>query len=600
MGRRKKQLEPFDSERFFNENRELCLKYMSKETANLDVNDIDLPQEMTYDRRMGIPSAKCDYSAMTILQKLEYIKCKNDLLYFTQKYITILSLDDGEIKFNLWDYQKELLKSFQANRFVLSVQSRQSGKTQTTAAYIAWRANFHAGKKIAILANKFAQAKEIMARVNLSFERLPTFLKKPVKSMSKQNLEFEDLTEIFAAASDGSGIRGRSVTDLYWDEAAFTNNDNEFWESNYPVIASGKTSRIIVTSTPNGAKGVFYNLYKGGLEDIDETGVGKNKFKVLEVPYTRVPKYNNEEFRLDTIARIGQDSFEQEFSCSFAGATGALIASAVLAIIKRKEPINIKELVKKEEPTLRVFEKPIKDHKYIITVDTARGLGLDYSAFVVFDVTKLPYKVVASYRNNLIPTSLYPLHIVNAARDYNSAYLLIEMNDLGFQIAEDIYETYEYDNLFRVFTDKKTKSQKIGWFVDSQLGVKTSVATKKTGCANIKSLIETFKLELNDPIIIDEFSTFVRVGNSYEADAGCNDDFAMCCVLFGWAVGQQHVIEMIESNFKTQMIEDYKEEHSDLLPLAFSVIDGLDEPISNNGYREVTPQMMQDAFFNGF
>ncbi len=315
MGRRKKQLEPFDSERFFNENRELCLKYMSKETANLDVNDIDLPQEMTYDRRMGIPSAKCDYSAMTILQKLEYIKCKNDLLYFTQKYITILSLDDGEIKFNLWDYQKELLKSFQANRFVLSVQSRQSGKTQTTAAYITWRANFHAGKKIAILANKFAQAKEIMARVNLSFERLPTFLKKPVKSMSKQNLEFEDLTEIFAAASDGSGIRGRSVTDLYWDEAAFTNNDNEFWESNYPVIASGKTSRIIVTSTPNGAKGVFYNLYKGGLEDIDETGVGKNKFKVLEVPYTRVPKYNNEEFRLDTIARIGQDSFEQEFAC---------------------------------------------------------------------------------------------------------------------------------------------------------------------------------------------------------------------------------------------------------------------------------------------
>ena len=593
MGRKAKRIEPFDSDRFYNENKELCDRYMAKETSNLDVGDVDLPIEQTYDRRMGIPSYKCEYSNLTLLQRLEYVKCKFDLLYFTQKYITILSLDDGEIKFNLWDYQKELLQSFQKNRFVLSVQSRQSGKTQTTAAYITWRGNFHSGKKIAILANKFTQAKEIMARVSLSFERLPTFLKKPVKAMSKQNIEFEDLTEIFAAASDGSGIRGKSVSDLYWDEAAFTQNDVEFWESNYPIISSGTKSKIIVTSTPNGAKGVFYNLYKGGLD-------GTNKFNVLVVPYTRVPKYNNDDFRNETIAAIGADSFNQEYNCSFASATGALIASAVLSALKRVEPINVKDLAKSDEPILRVFEKPKKNAKYIITVDTARGLGLDYSAFVVFDVSSLPYKVVATYRNNRIPTSVYPLHIINAAKEYNQAYILVEMNDLGFTIAEDLFETYEYDNLFRVFTDKKTKSQKIGFFVDSQLGVKTSVATKKTGCANVKSLIESRKLELNDGIIIDEFSTFVRVANSYEADKDCNDDFAMCCVLFAWCVGQQHVIEMIESNFKHQMIEDYKDDFEDLVPLAFSVVDGIDDTVTNNGYREVTPQMMQDAYFNGF
>ena len=378
--------------------------------------------------------------------------------------------------------------------------------------------------------------------------------------------------------SEFKGVRKdfKEVVKITFDDNTYitSSTNHRFYDKNMIEIFANQLKINQILTANNKSKKIIH---------IENLGF-KDVFDVIDV------KLNNRYYTNDVLSH----------NCSFAGATGALIASAVLAIIKRKEPINIKELVKKEEPTLRVFEKPIKDHKYIITVDTARGLGLDYSAFVVFDVTKLPYKIVASYRNNLIPTSLYPLHIVNAARDYNSAYLLIEMNDLGFQIAEDIYETYEYDNLFRVFTDKKTKSQKIGWFVDSQLGVKTSVATKKTGCANIKSLIETFKLELNDPIIIDEFSTFVRVGNSYEADDGCNDDFAMCCVLFGWAVGQQHVIEMIESNFKTQMIEDYKEEHSDLLPLAFSVIDGLDEPISNNGYREVTPQMMQDAFFSGF
>lgn len=732
MSRKEKQIEPFDTQRFFDENRDLCAKFMEKDTRQLDVGDIDMPQEFTYDRRLGIPSQRFDYEGLTLLQKLEYIKCKHDVVYFTEKYVTILSMEDGEIKFNLWDYQKELLQAFQDHRFVLSVQSRQSGKmidvntpiktpngykkmgdikegmnvigrdgkptkvtfvstqyspekqyqltfstnedikacgdhlwkvivnnseeklcntnqihdylkhdyfvsidykgrrigiekseiledkdkvvmqcimvdnkdrmylcgetdipthnTQTTAAYLTHRGNFNRGKKIAILANKLAQAKEIMARIQLTFERLPTFLKKPVKALNKTTLEFEDLTEIFCAASEGSGIRGKSVSELYWDEAAFTPNDTEFWESNFPVISSSSKSRVIVTSTPNGAKGVFFRLYKEGLE-------GTGSFHVVEVPYTRVPKYNNEEWKSLTVAAIGPESFEQEYNISFSAASGALINTATLQGLRTINPLNMKEEIANDEPILRIFEKSKPDRKYVITVDTARGLGLDYSAFVVFDVSKIPYRVVASYRNNDIAPTLYPLHIVNAAKHYNDAFLLIEINDLGESVANDIYEEFEYDNIFRVFNDKKTRQQKVGFFHDSKMGVKTSVATKKVGCAYIKSIVESGQIVVNDNCIVDELATFVRKNNSYEADTGCNDDMAMCMVMFGWLVSQQYVVDMIQSSFKNAQKIDYMSEHEEDLPAAFFVHHSWDH--QDTGY--ITPESTAgDSFFNGF
>ena len=330
-----KRYQIFDIDQFVKENKELVEKYMAKDTMSLVIDDIPITTRELLDNRVGIPSRNCNYSGLTLLHKLEIVKCLSIELYFIEKYVKILTLDHGEQPFKLWDYQKELIKSFEDNRFVLSVQSRQSGKTQTTAAHLTHRMTFFPAKKIAILANKFSQSKEIMSRVQMSFERLPIFLKKPVKSFTKISIEFEDLTEIFSAASEGSGIRGKSVTDLYWDEAAFTQNCQSFWESNYPIISSGKTSRIIVTSTPNGQKGVFYNLYRGGKE-------GTNTFKVIEVPYTRVPPYATEEFRIETIKNIGEDSFNQEYACSFASASGALISSSVQSTLRSVEPINIK------------------------------------------------------------------------------------------------------------------------------------------------------------------------------------------------------------------------------------------------------------------
>ena len=206
----KKRIDIFDIDKFIKENKELVEKYMAKDTMSLVIEDIPIAKHELLDNRVGIPSRNFDYDGLTLAHKLEILKCRNNELYFIEKYIKILTLDNGEQPFKLWDYQKELIKTFEKNRFVLSVQSRQSGKTQTTAAHLTHRMTFFPAKKIAILANKFSQSKEIMSRVQMSFERLPIFLKKPVKSFTKVSIEFEDLTEIFSAASEGSGIRGKS------------------------------------------------------------------------------------------------------------------------------------------------------------------------------------------------------------------------------------------------------------------------------------------------------------------------------------------------------------------------------------------------------
>lgn len=565
----KKRIDIFDIDKFIKENKELVEKYMAKDTMSLVIEDIPIAKHELLDNRVGIPSRNFDYKGLTLAHKLEIIKCRDDELYFIEKYIKILTLDHGEQPFKLWDYQKELIKAFEKNRFVLSVQSRQSGKTQTTAAHLTHRMTFFPAKKIAILANKFSQSKEIMSRVQMSFERLPVFLKKPVKSFTKVSIEFEDLTEIFSAASEGSGIRGKSVTDLYWDESAFTNNDWEFWEANYPIISSGKTSRIIVTSTPNGQKGVFYNLYRGGK---DKT----NSFKVIEVPYTRVPIYNNEKFRTETIRNIGEDSFAQEYACSFNSASGALISSAVQGILKSKTPLNNAQIVKSGDPMLRIFEQPKKDHTYCMTIDCAEGLGQDYSTFVIFDVTKVPYKVVASYRNNSIAPQLFPIEIMNAAQQYNNSWILCELNSAGAMVINDVFNDYEYDNIIRVGKNRKTGVQEVSFYPNASLGLKTTYQSKRVGCSSVKTLIETGKLVLNDHLIIDEFSTFVARGKSYQADDGCHDDMAMCCVIFAWLASQDKATELFNSSFKKELIEEYTAKGENFMVGIF-VSDGLDE-----------------------
>lgn len=343
---------------------------------------------------------------------------------------------------------------------------------------------------------------------------------------------------------------------LYIDEAAFLRDDMEFYESTYPTISSGKDSRIIITSTPNGARGLFHKLWSEAVE-------GLNTFKYHKVTWDMVPG-RDEEWKREQIANTSSAQFEQEHNGNFRGSQNSLLEPEVLESLPVKKPISV-------YGDLHVFEEAKPKHQYLITVDSSRGLGGDYSAFIVHDITKVPYKVVARYKNNRISPLMYPQVIKSVAEKYNTAYILTEVNDIGEQVASILYYDFEYENCLMCYTEKN--KQTIGFVKDARVGVRTTVAVKSIGCSNVKTMIEQGRLLLNDEELINEFGTFVAKGRSYEADKGAHDDLVMCSVLFAWAMSQQFMIDVTNGDIGQHLRESNLMDQimSDLVP--FGIID---------------------------
>jgi hypothetical protein len=550
---------PFDIADFIRNNKELVKKFLKKNTMKLKVPDFITDKEHYYQNNPMIIRAGCNFE-YSDLQKLEYIKCMKDVVYFTRKYIRIISIDDGIIPFNLYPFQEELLEIYQKSRFVISMQCRQSGKTQTTAAFILHFITFVPSKTVAILANKAAQAREILQRIQMSYESLPVFLKRGVRTYNKGSMKFDNLSEAFCAASSSSSIRGRSISLLYIDEAAFLKNDMEFYESTYPTVSSGKESRVIITSTPNGSRGLFYKLW---IESI----AGINMFARMEVPWFKVPG-RDEKWKQEQIANTSPEQFNQEHGLIFRGSQNSLLSADTLA------ELAVHKVIEKHGD-LKIYAQPQKEHQYFITVDTSRGLGKDYSAFIVFDITKSPYEIVAVYKNNRISPMVYPQVIRSIADKYNKAYVLVEINDIGEQVANILYYDFEYENLLMCYTDKNY--QTIGFIKDAKMGIRTTVQTKSIGCSTVKTMVETGKLVLKDEDTIGEFGTFVPKGKSYEADSGANDDLVMCCVIFAWASVQDYFIDLINRDIRKDIREHLMDEvMEDILPFGF-IDDGIYE-----------------------
>jgi len=530
----------FDLESFYNEHKGLVKKFLRKNTYSLEVEDfIDVPDEWWYKNKEGILRSNIKDKPFTDLQKLEWIKCALDVVYMTKKYVKIISIDEGIIPFSLYDFQEELLNLYQNNRFVIGMQARQTGKSQTTAAYILHFAMFSEAKNAAILANKADQAQEILSRVQLSYESLPCFLQPGVRTYNKRSVEFGHYSRIFSAASGSNSVRGKSIGLLYIDECAFIPNDMEFYESTYPTVASGKESRVIITSTPNGTRGLFHKLWT-------ESEAGHNDFVRLKVTWDMVPG-RDEEWKRQTIANTSPEQFRQEHEVVFRGSQRSLLSGQTLEKLVTIAPVE-------EIDDLKIYKYPEKDHQYIITVDTSRGVGGDYHASVVIDVATKPYEVVATYRNNTLSPLIYPSLIYNIASKYNDAQVLIEINDIGEQTANILYYDLEYENVLSTITEKNR--QIIGFGGDAKMGVRTTSAVKAIGCSTIKTMIEKEQISINDFEAVNEFGTFVPKGRSYEADSGCHDDLVMCLVLFAWATTQKYFIELTDTDFRSTLLKE--------------------------------------------
>lgn len=517
---------------------------------------------------LGNPNLKKANTSINFTKKQiqEFIKCKDNPVYFAREYMKIVSLDDGLIPFTLYDFQEKLIDNFHNNRFNIAKLPRQTGKSTTVISYLLHYALFNDNVKIAILANKAETSRELLSRLQLAYENLPKWMQMGVLEWNKGSMQLENGSKIIAASTSSSAVRGNSFNIIFLDEFAFIPNHiaEQFFSSVYPTISSGKTTKVIIISTPQGMN-MFYKLW----HDAER---GKNGYVPLEVHWSQVPG-RDAAWKEETIRNTSARQFTQEFECEFLGSVDTLISAAKLRSMVFEDPIQ------DNNKGLKVYEKVVAEKDYIITVDVSRGTSNDYSAFVVFDITTLPWKIVAKYRNNEIKPILFPNIIDQVARNYNKAYILIEINDIGEQVGNILHYDLEYPNVL-MCAMRGRAGQIVGQGFSgtkSQLGLKMSKVTKKIGCSNLKTLIEDDKLIISDYDIISELTTFIQKNQSFEADDGHNDDLVMCLVIFAWLAVQPYFKEMTDNDVRKRIYDDQANQiEQDMAPFGF-VSNGLEE-----------------------
>jgi hypothetical protein len=488
----------------------------------------------------------------------EYIKCSEDPEYFILNYCYIETLDHGLVLFNLYDCQKKKIRVLNENRKVIVMEGRQQGKTTTSVAYILWYTVFQSHKNVAILANKASTARGILSRYQLMYENLPKWMQQGVVNWNKGDVELENGSKIFTAATTAAGIRSQSVNLLYIDEAAIIPNSvaEQFFTSVYPVVSAGQTTKIIITSTPYG-----YNHFWKFWNDAEN---GRNDFVPLFIPYYEIPG-RDEKWLEEQKRQLGEVKFNQEVLCKFLGSSSTLIGADAISKMSIMNPIHSYD-------GLDVYEEPISNCMYMMTVDTAKGVGGDYSAFTVFDTTTVPYKIAAKYKNNTISPLLYPNIIHEICKKYNNAYCLIELN-VNEQVAYILHSELEYENV--LFSIKEKSSQTItSGFANKSMrpGIIMDRKVKRIGCHNLKSLIETGKLLITDSDMISEISTFIEKRGSFEADDGYHDDLVMTLVMFAWLASTRYFKEINNVDLRKALYEAKMQQIEDEM-MPFGIVD---------------------------
>lgn len=473
----------------------------------------------------------------------EVYKCRQDPIYFIENYFKIVSLDDGIVNFELYDYQRTIIDTCLNNNFIICNLARQMGKTTSVGAYVLLEALFNPNYTIAILANKSSTSREILERIKMMFEYLPEFLKLGVKEWNKGSIEFGNGSKIFAASTTSTSIRGKSVNIIVLDEFAFVENAEEFYTSTFPTISAGKKTKVIITSTPNGMN-LFYKIFNEAKNNL-------NSYVALEFDWTHDPR-KDIEWMEATIRNIGEQNFNQEFKIQFAGSASTLISGNKLQSIPYISPIDDKD-------NFKIYKYPINDNQYVISADVGEGIGKDYSVITVVDITSTPYEVVLVYRNNTITPIDFAKLVYIVSNKYNEGYLLVENNSIGKIVADSLFENYEYENIVR---DYKATNYRHG--------IRTTTRTKSIGCSSLKTLIENDLLILNDFDLVSEIFSFVKKGKSFEAENNSkHDDIVMTLVLFGWFIQEEGYQDITDTNIKQIIHDNNSNEEDDNLLFGF-------------------------------
>lgn len=480
---------------------------------------------------------------MTAEQMREYIKCMEDPVYFCDRYIKIIDVDTGLIDFHPYDYQKKMIQTFDKKRFSVVMAPRQCGKTTAVAGFIIWSLLFKPAYAMGVMANIMSKAQGILERVELAYENLPKWMQQGVKVWNKRSILLENDSSVFASATTAAGLRSNSLSCILLDEFAHVarNIQLAFFTSTYPVITSGTETKVIMISTPNGME-MFAKTWADAKEK-------KNGYTPIQVHWWDTPG-RDKAWKEEVIRNTSKDQFRVEYECQIVGSTNTLIDPNVLMTLRAREPIR-------KTDDIAIFEEPIKGHVYMLVADSARGIGGDYSAFVVVDITKMPYRLVATYRDNTIKPIQYPNYINHAAQIYNEAYVLPETND-GTQIVDLLIDELNCPNVLTT-----ASSGRAGVILEGESkpmpGIRTTKGVKRMGCFNLKTLVENQKIVIESQDVISELCSFTSQHNSFEAELGTHDDLVMCLVLFSWASAQAAFKEI--SGTERASLENISEEN---------------------------------------
>lgn len=489
----------------------------------------------------------------------EYIKCSQDPNYFIEKYIRIVNLDKGLVPFKMYDFQKKIVQTIHDNRFTIAKLPRQSGKSTTVVSYILHYILFNPTVNVAILANKQSVARDLLTKIKTAYEYLPKWIQQGVGEWNKGSIVLENGSKVIASATSSSAIRGGSYNLILLDEFAFVppGMAEDFYSSAYPTISSGKQTKVVIISTPKGLN-MFHRLWIESTE-------GRNEFQQIEVHWSDIPG-RDAKWKEQQIRNTSEEQFRQEFECDFIGSTNTLISATKL------KTLTFKSAIYKDQNGLKVYEEPKAGHTYVMTVDTARGAGGDYNAFVVVDITRTPYNIVATFKNNEISPMVYPNMIYPVAKKFGDAFILVEINDIGAQVADILYNELEYENIL-ITSVRGRKGQTLdgGFGVsESQLGLRTTKAVKRLGCSLLKSFIENDKMLIYDYDIVQELVSFISKNHSFEAEQGHNDDLVMCLVLFCWLTTQGYFKDLTNMDIRKQVFDEkLKQLEDELTPFGF-------------------------------
>lgn len=516
----------------------------------------------------------------TEYQISEYQKCSEDPIYFIENYAKIVSLDHGAVLFRLYPYQKRIIMAIHNNRKVVAKLFRQAGKSSVVAGYIAWYVLFNDFKQVAILANKLTIAKEIFSRVQYIIECTPIWLQQGVKEWNKTSFELENKSTCFAAASSPSSIRGKSINFLLCDEFAHLGEalSEEFIASVFPTISASQESKLVLVSTPKGRNG-FFKIWS----DAEQ---GLNGFITCDGHWTEHPQ-RNQKWADEQRSILGEVRYQQEVETSFIGSSFTLIGGSTLSRLTTIPPIF-------ETDNLQVYEHPEVGRSYVCIVDTSEGVHMDYSALVIIDITVMPYRVVATFKDNTISVQSYPFLIMQIAQKYNNAYTLIETNNVGGEVANTLLYELEYEHIY--YTHKETVNEGMG-----HPGVRTTKKVKAVGTNCLRDLIEQDQLIINSHEILHELSVFVKKNTSYASSDpnGVNDDLTSCLWLFAWLTKQPLFSELNNTNVRAILARKTEEHISEnMLPFGLSSEDDNIEFTEFSYSRKENEQLFNWVFSN--